>query len=672
MKSEENINLEVTQDGLRFAGIYSLKVVDKNARKRVFASLVILNSLADFFMKQNLNVSSTKSLYKASKFCEEFEITDLYVNNWRIDIRLAMPGDYFYIPKAHYENEILPDFYVVATIDKELKNPQFFGYISPKNLKTVPFNSHYYKANFDDLKEMSDMLQELKQPKNFYCKEKDHRFFHTKILSYFDNEADNFTKSKLLNHLLGCQNCRTELINFCGFDIIAQKLEDFGDLFDDESLNIIGALKAQDDEEYEDSQEESEETQQDKAEQGELIDGLFENTPKITKPITDSKPFKDIPSDKIEVLPADKERISLQEPEVLIQDIPPIEENTASAPKQEIKLERQEDKKKEEQPILTFTADDTENPQKARVSVAESLLDVLDIPDEMFNNEYEEKKPQRGHKSMVQDSASSLKKERIIVDYDEFGQPIFEEKSPEDYKIVEESADSFKKEQAQGLIVTDTFKKESSNVIEGSTETLNEELITKVPPQTKTKKKKQQYNIMIPIVGIIAIAIVAYFTHFQPSFKATPKATGEATPFSSSDFLTENSDLDDEIAKKITSKIGLVRVKKINWIAQKSLLTDENFKEYLKKVDKRFKAKFKLNSNSFTQAPYNNNVIAEIIVTPDGEIKSSRIAESSGIKELDNAIISSLHEAMNNLPVPAQTEAEQQLDEYYIKVLIKL
>ena len=139
MKSQENINLEVTQDGLRFAGIYSLKIVDNNARKRVFASLVILNSLADFFMKQNLNVSNAKNLYKASKLSEEFEIADLYVNNWRIDIRLAMSDECFYIPKTHFENEILPDFYVVATIDKSLKKPQFIGYVSPQDLHTTRF-----------------------------------------------------------------------------------------------------------------------------------------------------------------------------------------------------------------------------------------------------------------------------------------------------------------------------------------------------------------------------------------------------------------------------------------------------------------------------------------------------------------------------------------------------
>ena len=102
--------------------------------------------------------------------------------------------------------------------------------------------------------------------------EKEHRFFHTKILSYFDDEADNFTKSKLLKHLLECQNCRAELINFCGFDIISQKVEDFPDLFDDESLNIIGALKAQDDEDYEESEyfEEDEETVQNDTEQEEF------------------------------------------------------------------------------------------------------------------------------------------------------------------------------------------------------------------------------------------------------------------------------------------------------------------------------------------------------------------------------------------------------------------
>lgn len=615
MKSQDNISLEVTQDGLRFAGIYSLKIADKNARKRVFASLVILNSLADFLEKQNLNVSNTKNLYKASKICEEFEITDLYVNNWRIDVRLAMPGDYFYIPKSHYDDEILPDFYVVATIDKELKNPKFIGYVSPNDLHATSFNSNYYKADFNDLKGMSDFLKELKQKKDINYNEKDHRFFNTKILSYFDDEADNFTKSKLLNHLLECQNCRSELINFCGFDIISQKVEDFADLFDDESLNIIGALKAQEDEDYEDSGYFPEEYEEDEKTEEEGI------------------------------------QISEQDSDVFNQDIPSLEE-TAEAEIKEVKKEaKKEEKEKtpeEEQPVLAFTESDSPNPEKEQVSLAESLLD---IPDEIFNNEYYEEKPEKMNKKRAWHQ-SSFGKEQIIVDYDEAGQPVYKENSPEDYQIVEEE-------------VKRSSRKVSDNIIEGSTETINEELITNVPPQRKTKKSLRLPLIII--LGSFALFLVLYYAVINPSFSKSDIDIPEETITKP----VEKNDIDNVIAKNINSKTGLIKIQNINWVTQKSLLNDENFKEYLKQVDKRFKTRIKLNSNSFTKAPYNNNVIAEVIVSPNGEIKSSRIAESSGIKELDDAIIDSLHEAMSNLPVREQTGDEQQPDEYYIKLMIK-
>ena len=615
MKSQDNISLEVTQDGLRFAGIYSLKIADKNARKRVFASLVILNSLAVFLEKQNLNVSNTKNLYKASKICEEFEITDLYVNNWRIDIRLAMPGDYFYIPKSHYDDEILPDFYVVATIDKELKNPKFIGYVSPNDLHATSFNSNYYKADFNDLKGMSDFLKELKQEKDINYNEKDHRFFNTKILSYFDDEADNFTKSKLLNHLLECQNCRSELINFCGFDIISQKVEDFADLFDDESLNIIGALKAQEDEDYEDSGYFPEEDEEDEKTEEEGI------------------------------------QISEQDSDVFNQDIPSLEE-TAEAEikevKKEAKKEEKEETPEEEQPVLAFTESDSPNPEKEQVSLAESLLD---IPDEIFNNEYYEEKPEKMNKKRAWHQ-SSFGKEQIIVDYDEAGQPVYKENSPEDYQIVEEE-------------VKRSSRKVSDNIIEGSTETINEELITNVPPQRKTKKSLRLPLIII--LGSFALFLIFYYAVIKPSFSKSDIDIPEETITKP----VEKNDIDNVIAKNINSKTGLIKIQNINWVTQKSLLNDENFKEYLKQVDKRFKTRIKLNSNSFTKAPYNNNVIAEVIVSPNGEIKSSRIAESSGIKELDDAIIDSLHEAMSNLPVREQTGDEQQPDEYYIKLMIK-
>ena len=629
MKSEENINLEVTQDGLRFAGIYSLKIVDKNARKRVFASLVILNSLANFFRKQNLNVLNTKNIYKASKLCEEFEITDLYVNNWRIDVRLAMPGDYFYIPKTHYDNEILPDFYVVATIDKELKKPQFIGYVAPKDLHTTPFSSNYYKANFDDLKDMSNMLNELKQEKEPNYNEKDHRFFYTKILSYFDNETDNFTKSKLLNHLFHCQNCRSELINFCGFDIIAQKVENFADLFDDESLNIIGALKAQDDEDYEDSdylpeEEEEEENIQNENEKNEsnINDETFTND-------------SDVFSQDIPTLEENKEEKEIAKKE---------EENKTNQEKQE--NNNKEKPEEQQQQTLTFTESDTTSTEKEKVSIAESLLD---IPDEIFNNEYDEEKHSKMNKKRAWHQNAS-KKEQVIVDYDEFGQPIYNENSPEDYKIIED----------------ETGNKGSDIIIEGSTETLNEDLITTVPAQQKPKKVP--LSLLLIIFGALLIIIVACTIFFRPS----DDTTETDTPIIPEPSTVNSSNIDNIIAKNINSKTGLIKIQNINWVTQKSLLNDDNFKEYLKQVDKRFKTKIKLNSNSITKAPDNNKIIAEIIVTPDGKIKSSRIAETSGIQELDNIIKESLEEAMNNVPVREQAEDEQQPDEYYIKVMIEM
>ena len=667
MKSQENIDLEVTQDGLRFAGIYSLKINDANERKRAFASLVILSSIANFFMKQGLSVSGTKSLYKASKLSEEFEITDLYVNNWRLDIRLAMPGDYFYIPKSHYENEILPDYYIVATIDKDLKKPEFIGYVSPKELKTTTYNSLYYRANFDDLGEMSVLLQKLKQEKNYYCKEKDHRFFHTKILTYFDNDADNYTKTKLLNHLLNCQSCRTELINFCGFDIIAKKLENYVDLFDDDSLNIIGALNAQDDydeDEEEEGENRQEEVQtQEKTEQGELIDGLFDNIPKPSKPM-DTKPFKNISEDQIEVLPStNKERITLTEPDIFLQDIPPLRENDIQ-PKTQIKLNKLS---QETSSPLTFTEDSPE-PTK-RISLADSLQD---IPDEIFTSGYEEETPKKSRSKQNNSSNDpQTHGEKIIVDYDEFGQPIYEESSPEDYQIVEETpVDSFKKRENSPADITDSFTKdeEKEEVIEGSSETCNDELISNAPPQTKKKRKR---NSFIPVIlGLFALFLLTYFLVVNPIFKNSQKEA-DIPSLNPNGTYNENN-INDIISKNINSKTGLVKIKKINWVAQKSLLQDDGFKDYLQTIDKRFRVKFKLNSNSFTQAPFNNNVVAEIIVTPDGEIKSSRMASSSGIKDLDKAIMDSIKEATDMLPIPAKTQANMQLSEYYIKIMIKL
>ena len=664
MKSEENIDLKVTQDGLRFSGIYSLKIKNAENRKRMYASLVIINSLADFFLQQHLKVSNTKNIYKVSKLCEEFEITDLYVNNWRLDIRLAMPDDSFYIPISHFENEILPDFYVVAAIDKDLQTPKFIGYVSPKNLKCEKYNSLYYKSNFDELKDMSDLLQELKEEKSPGVNEKDHRFFNTKILSYLDDEADNFTKSKLINHILNCQSCRTELINFCGFDMIAANLSDYGDLFEDESLNIIGALNAQDDDEEDEEDKHRRELEEkeeriktiNKEKNDVLIDGLFENTPKVERP--QPSQTEKVQEEKIELLSEntndDKQiKIADNEESLFLHDIPTLEETmsrekTTSAVN--IKLEKIDSPQQQKQ-------------EPSRPSLADSLKD---IPDEMFNTEYGNKKPAK--KSTGERISKSIKTERVIVDYDEFGEPIYGEEKSDDYTIVEgDVEDSFTKEKTDSPDITDTFTKDSSEkVIDSSGENVAEELISKIPPQTNAEKPKS-HLLIIALIGLLAIYSVYHYV-LQP--KLEKEKTKKAVAVVNDNIGADG--IDKAIMKNINSKTGFVKLKSLNWVAPKSLLEDEDFRSYLQVIDRKFRVRFKLNVNSITQAPYSNDVTVEIIVTPEGLIKSSRVAQSSGVKAIDEAIMQTLREATSSVQIPAETQEKQKSDEYYYKMVIKL
>lgn len=215
--------------------------------------------------------------------------------------------------------------------------------------------------------------------------------------------------------------------------------------------------------------------------------------------------------------------------------------------------------------------------------------------------------------------------------------------------------------------IEDSFEKdEEDNVIESSGENVAEELISKIPPQTKTEKPKSHY-IIILLAG--ALLILGIYT-FVLKPKQTSPSTPEALPGVTSELGVNG--INDQIAKNINNSTGFVKLKSLNWVAQNSLLTDPDFKSYLQIADKRFKAKFKLNSNSVTKAPYSNNVVVEVILTPEGLIKTSRIAQSSGVQEIDNAIIQSLREATSSIPIPAATQEALKLDEYYVKLVIKL
>ena len=249
MTAASIMNLNINDKAHGYAKIYAALIQDEFQRKRAYASIVGLFSLVDALEKTDNEIQKNMTIFRNPHLNEKYEISDLYVNNWHIDVRIACEGNNVLVPKCHFDNDILPDFYAVIKLDKDLKNAELIGFADTVVLEKQPFDYHYYSVSFDSLISFEEFLVKVNNPKITNFDESEHEKFRSLYLSILDEEINIEDENKVLKHLFECSECRREFCCFTGFEMVNCNLGKYPELFEDKTLNIIGAQEA-DDEKY--------------------------------------------------------------------------------------------------------------------------------------------------------------------------------------------------------------------------------------------------------------------------------------------------------------------------------------------------------------------------------------------------------------------------------------
>ena len=254
MSIKETMQLTIDEKAYGYAKIYASLLSDEFQRKRAYASILALYSFLNTIEKEPYQVQKSMTLFRNPLINEQYEISDLYVNGWHLDIRVVTGGDAVLIPKIHYDADIVPDFYIVIRVDSVLKNAELIGIVDTVNVTKDAFDYHYYSIAFDNLISYKEFLNKIQNKKVVSLKQEDHELFKESYLGLMDNELDNETKNKILKHLFQCDECRTEFCCFTGFEMVSCNAGKYPELLEDKTLNIIGA-QCVDDKKYEGKEE---------------------------------------------------------------------------------------------------------------------------------------------------------------------------------------------------------------------------------------------------------------------------------------------------------------------------------------------------------------------------------------------------------------------------------
>lgn len=236
-----NLELEINERTKSYARVYSSLIEDEFQRKRAFVAITALYALSNLINKSKVPVQKSMTIFRNPELNEKYEITDFYINDWHIDVRITTQSDNFLIPRIHEEYSIEPDFYAIVKVDSQLESAQLLGFLDPKTIKKEPLDYHYYNVLNNNLISYEQFIDTVKTKKTLNLKEEEHEFFLTNYLSLIDKEIDENSLKRILKHLFICPECRAEFCCFTGFEMVNSHIGNYPDILDDQTLNIIGA-----------------------------------------------------------------------------------------------------------------------------------------------------------------------------------------------------------------------------------------------------------------------------------------------------------------------------------------------------------------------------------------------------------------------------------------------
>ena len=140
----ENSDIEIAQNICKI-------IMNPSVRNRAVANVLAAEIAAKYFDKEKFQIDTESGLHNISKVLENIDISDLYVNNNYIDVRVFFNEEEMSVPVENFEKELLPAAYMFIKINQELSGAEVLGFIKPENINKDVINDGYYKVLENEL-----------------------------------------------------------------------------------------------------------------------------------------------------------------------------------------------------------------------------------------------------------------------------------------------------------------------------------------------------------------------------------------------------------------------------------------------------------------------------------------------------------------------------------------
>ena len=209
------------------------RVLAQNFAKNDVKSRAYVNALgAELGMKylslENINNQRLYNMHSVRKVLEEFDISDIMLANIHIDVRVVFDENYIFVPKSHFEYDILPDIYFVMQLAADHSHATFLGFFEPKLINKNNQNDKYYFIEKEKLTAPSNLkayIENFKGNTTQSLSDTENEKAEMLMLAMADQNISREETKDLLKMLQRSADLRDEFIEFENFELLSYKAE---------------------------------------------------------------------------------------------------------------------------------------------------------------------------------------------------------------------------------------------------------------------------------------------------------------------------------------------------------------------------------------------------------------------------------------------------------------
>ena len=654
-------NFLIEENDIELAQNICKVIEDDDTRNRAVADSLASKIAERFFDKETCDVDTVSGLHNIGQVLEDIDIADIYINNSYIDVRLYFNDEELGVPKAHFDNNLLPVAYMFIKVSPDLSNATVTGFIQPENIEQSNIKDDFIAVDEAQLESFYDIEPLL------VTKEDAFDISETDIFAYLENSIDDkyaFYKSLIASkdgrmrlakavkaqyafNFISINNQNEEQNSIEAFEPTEELLTDelvSEDLDSNDFIDIGVNNEILDLEPTQDNM---------LLEETDALSDNFDNSLNSSLDIVDDiEPVQQDDLDIVDELNIDDNTESIQEEFSDINMSNPTPESTSELT---LSIDNQITEKDDNNDENV----NNDNSFEFSTTTSPSLNSLSDNLDDLLSQDTEENKFDNAGNEIAPEEEQSNSSENILDLFEKEDENAQEENS--ETTIIEENLNENNDESSS---------KENENNSEQIEALFNADNTDEVPSMGYQKPKQKSSIKLLAVIGLLVVlGAVGYLGYNQFANQTpqedennlitdsvqtpTPQQQEEAMPVESVETTTPKLDNNEGTAESIPAieqnldASILVSNLKVDWEVPAGYASNTSARRYLVKLGKIIQLNLKTELLLLNKPPITNKIAVEIKYNDSAKkFEAVGVTVSSGEQSVDKLIMQTVNKAL--------------------------